>query len=279
MRKTKYLLLGVISVLMVLALKGAIGATTSVCVMEWPSSTSEVMTGTVRLAVNITTLDSTLSGAWNKTEFLVDGAVACTNNTMNTTEITAGALWNVTCTYDSKLKHDTLTTEVYARVYTNSSPSGTINCTTTTISGVVVENTVPVLTWTTPNGDEQEIDVGSKIEMRCKNTTSAVLYLDDRPFSMKVDNATGNQRCTYEEDGLPPKGVYKMYVIASDGSNSTTSSTLKNIHIETSRIPHKLLYIEEEAAEMAKVVKGEKSKNIILLLVVLGGLYFLFKKK
>lgn len=88
-------------------------------------------------------------------------------------------------------------------------------------TGILVDNTIPVVTTPSPATGTTDEDGEVDISITCTNATSAVLYfLGGDIYTMTESSDT----CTYS-DLILGDGNRDWYIIASDGTNTTTSST------------------------------------------------------
>lgn len=128
---------------------------------------------------------------------------AGTNNSyLNTTVITF------------QLKDDT--TYTFTMSVKNESQGEIATCNSTFIP----DNTVPVVSLTTPADLAEDTDGEVTFTYACTNSSSATLYIESTPYTMTESSDT----CTYTGT-WPSNGFHSHYIIGSDGLNSTTSTT------------------------------------------------------
>lgn len=163
--------------------------------------------------------------------------------------------WSVV--FDTRALKDDTTYSLRARCINE---SNSVVLTTATEVTFKVDNTVPVVVTPSPSTGTEQTD-GSYVafSITCTNSSSADLYLDNAKITMTESSDV----CSYTMDWLTD-GLHSWYVIASDGRNSTTSSTY-NIRISKGGG-----YIPEEAQATST---GQTSNTA--LLVVLGAVVWL----
>lgn len=88
---------------------------------------------------------------------------------------------------------------------------------------LIPDNTVPVLTSGSPGDLYKDVDGDVGVGINCANTSSANLYIENNIYSSMTESSdVCNLSITMDSAGF-----HSWYVIASDGLNKTTSSTLK----------------------------------------------------
>ena len=90
---------------------------------------------------------------------------------------------------------------------------------------ITIDNTVPVLTLSTPTDLSIDTDGVVTFNYACVNTSSATLMLENKPYTMTESSDV----CTYTNPTTSKltNGFQSWYITASDGYSTTTSSTTK----------------------------------------------------
>jgi len=140
--------------------------------------------------------------------------------------------------------------------------------TCTSRTGVTIDNSIPVVASPTPS-DTNKVTSGNDVafSVTCTNATAAILFVEDTAYTMTESSDT----CSYTIDKVS-NGVSSWYVVATDGLNSTTSSTY------TVEVREGGAFLQN-LGEGGTVTGGEEEDNSMALLVVMAAGYFLFINK
>lgn len=217
----------------------------------------------------------------------IDGA---TQN-INITGITLGDLAACNVTASSVLGEDTLTLQVanndtgaadeanvtisttgmndagdwiFAAVCYNTTVTEMETCTER--SGITVDNTVPVITTLSPSDAlKQNTKRDTIFSMTCSDATAATLYIEGISYTM----TESSDSCSYTINWLQD-GIHSWYMKATDGRNTTTSSTYTLEVKEVSGwIPG------QSPADLQQEEEGGNNTFMFLLVGAIGW-YFLF---
>jgi hypothetical protein len=238
-------------------------------------------TGTVSL--DLPAASATVTGTFvlNVTNSTFDEMVNCTFTIASTstanTSVTIGTfsndtLDNVNATFDSTTIEDSNDYTVTA-----SCRNSTNDQATDTSTSVTVDNTIPQTPSSLSPSDESEDTDGSVTfsgTVTGVNTTGCTLYFTGKnPGSSSYTMTHSANTCTYTHSSVPEE-AYDWYIRASDGTNTTDSSTY-NIRVDTTTSAGKAAkLIEQQGVEpisgalISVPIIGDVDDNIVWLVVI-----------
>ena len=274
----KIYLLGLLPLLIILMAYGVNGAI--ICTFDQTATTAG--TSSTYIWGSDKNLSVTMSGwtsdANSSTAIISAGATGCDISgtlTFNTSTNTNQSYMNTTVN-TLAMKDDTTCT--FTMTIKNASNQAQL---TTCTRDYISDNTKPVLSSTSPAEMAKDTDGKVSFSYTCSNSSSAILYLDlggYKPYTMTESSDV----CSYSSDRLS-NGILSWYITASDGLNTTTSSTNKveirlpggMVTQPTARKLSELKGAESVAATTAP--SGNRNTIIIASLLLIG--YFISKVK
>ncbi len=266
MKINKYTI-GLLLVLTI-SLIGCVSATS--VVLESPTD-SESVTGLFILNASI---DSNSSNYQNCSWYVKSAGL-----TANTSWITIGdQVANTTQGFWGTTYNTTNNIEDGSDYIFNVSCTNATNTLSDVSSNVVVDNTVPVAPTSLSPTSESVDDDGSVTfsgTVDGNETTACTLNFPNKnPGSSSYSMTHTGDTCTYTISSLPEE-TYDYYLTASDGTNTSDSSTLRfGVSIDT---PSNYLFTGEENFNVGGYSFGWT--QIVIVLVVLVTIIYLVKKK
>jgi hypothetical protein len=207
--KKRYIIGGIIGLCLLLFVQSAVAATTFL----YPNTTSKTVRGTI--VANITSAYTDVVDNCTMTiTSATSGSAVATYILFNTTD--TGSLNAATNSSVNTALLKDASDYVFAATCYNTSTT----MTPTSITAAIVDNTVPVVSTPSPATNTREAVRSKTFSVACANATSATLYA----FGGALTMTESSDVCSYTFDFVPT-GIHNWYIIASDGLNSTTSST------------------------------------------------------
>jgi hypothetical protein len=147
-----------------------------------------------------------------------------------------------------------------------------------TRSGITIDNTVPTTPTLSPESNTKDTDgdVTFTGTVTGARTTGCILYFDGiNPGSSSYTMTHSGNTCTYTKTAMPEQ-TYKWYVIASDGTNTSTSTTNTiNVDVNTGGAKGGAIwYLNEQSSGNSETLSittdgSEKQNNTIVIVVIL----------
>lgn len=204
-----------ILVLMTLGLVATVYGGT--CTVNKPAA-SELWRGATAL-INVTTTTVNIGNC----TVVVTSALTGDSDSFYIYNATSGTFCNNTVSITGIMDSDDIALAITCVNKTNH-----VTIDTCSRTGITVDNTKPVISSPSPSDDTTQEDDAVDFSVTCTNASSATLYLGGDSYAMTESSDV----CTY--NGLIlGDGTRDWYVVADDGTNSTTSSTY-GLHIELS---------------------------------------------
>lgn len=271
-----------LSILMALTLILCVGAVSAAftATMDNPIA-STVLMGSVTLKVNT-------SGGNHVTNCTFWASSASTANStakrmISATNATTTA-GRLNGTFDSTFLEDA-SDYVFYSICDNT----TATATSASVTGVVIDNTVPAAATLSPVDDTSYTAAGDEIvtftaTLTGSRTTACTLVFDGvNPGLSSYSMIHSGNTCTYSSLNMP-NTQFRWYVIQTDGRNTTTSSTT-DLEVDVSKVSAgaKLVLFSNQAEPTGQGLltsEGTIDPKMVIGLVAVGAIvYMLFLKK
>ncbi len=184
----------------------------------------------------------------------------------------------INSTFDSSLLQDSNDYQFYSVCYND-----TANETSAVLSSITIDNTIPQapsslspVTGTLYN-KLSEKDITFSATVSGANTTGCTLYfVGTNPGSSSYTMTHTGDTCTYSLTNTP-ESTYSYYITASDGTNSTSSSTLNFQY----RLPSTKAPVTTTTPTTPTTSTDGGIPPVLIIVVVIGilGLLYYFIKK
>lgn len=183
------------------------GLTQSLAItVTYPTNINFSLNTTVNVTMcNISVNTGTITGA-----LTYDSAAGTNNSALNTTVNT------------EQLKDDTSYTFTMTMFNESSNADGILG---TCERIFIPDNTVPVVSLSTPTDKSKDVDGLITFTYTCTNSSSANLYAEDSGGYTQYAMSESSDTCTYSNLKLLTNGFHSHYIVGSDGLNTTTSAT------------------------------------------------------
>lgn len=263
MKKTNWIILPLLLVMIA-------GTTYGACTCTFDQAATTAGTSSTYIRGTAQNLSVTISGCVAVQENATAGIISSTGT------ISGATVFNISTGSNNRSYMNTTISTValdddstYTMTFTVKNVSQTTL--TTCTRNYVPDNTNPALTLVSPTNKQVVTTGKATFSYTCTDTLSATLLLENRAITMTESSDV----CTATDVSLN-NGINSWYIIASDGLNSTTSSTTQ---VEGRRAGGAIIEEDGSISSLDATTTIVPSNNKLILVAIVGVALWAYSKK